>query len=82
MDAIHRGSLRDRCSVRQIPLLRSQPAGEAVLHTVLHRCENERLLYSQRNGAGRRYRLTAAGRARLRADRSFRIALVRVLAQL
>jgi DNA-binding PadR family transcriptional regulator len=50
-----------------------------ILHEVLHRCEQAGLLSSARDSAGRLYRLTAAGRARLRADRRFRVALVRAL---
>jgi DNA-binding PadR family transcriptional regulator len=80
LDAVQRGALRSRCSARQVPLLRVQPSGEAVLHEALRRCEDERLLHSRRDGSGRRYRLTPAGRAKLRADRRFRIALARILA--
>jgi DNA-binding PadR family transcriptional regulator len=50
-----------------------------ILHEVLHRCERAGLLSSARDSTGRLYRLTAAGRARLRADRRFRVALVRAL---
>jgi DNA-binding PadR family transcriptional regulator len=50
-----------------------------ILHEVLQRCEQAGLLSSARDSAGRMYRLTAAGRARLHADRRFRVALVRPL---
>jgi DNA-binding PadR family transcriptional regulator len=50
-----------------------------VLHDVLHRFEQAGLLSSTRDGAGRRYRLTSAGRARLRFERRLRVALARVL---
>ena len=63
LDAVHRGALRSRRTARQIRSLRDQPAGEVILHEVLYRCEHAGLL----------------SRARLRADRRFRLALVRVL---
>jgi DNA-binding PadR family transcriptional regulator len=50
-----------------------------ILHEVLHGCERAGLLSSEHDSAGRLYQLTAAGRARLRADRRFRAALVRAL---
>jgi DNA-binding PadR family transcriptional regulator len=81
VDAVYRGALRSRCSARQIPILREQPPGETILHDVLQRCERDGLLHSSRDPSGRRYELTAAGRARLRAERRFRVALVRVLAR-
>ena len=80
VDAVYRGALRSRRSVRQIHLLRDQPVGETILHDVLRRCERDGLLCSSRDPSGRRCELTAAGRVRLRADR-FRAALVRVLAR-
>lgn len=79
LDAVHRGALRSRCTALQIHRLREDPAGEVIFHDVLRRCEQDGLLRSQRDNRGRRYELTAAGRARLRADRRFRITLVRVL---
>jgi DNA-binding PadR family transcriptional regulator len=79
VDAVYRGALRSRRSARQIPLLREQPAGEPILHDALRRCEGDGLLRSSRDASGRRYEVTAAGRARLQADRRFRAALVRVL---
>jgi DNA-binding PadR family transcriptional regulator len=79
LDAVHRGALRSRRTARQIRSLGDQPAGEVILHEVLRRCERAGLLSSARDSAGRVYQLTAAGRARLRADRRFRVALVRVL---
>jgi DNA-binding PadR family transcriptional regulator len=81
VDAVYRGALRSRLSARQISLLEEHPAGETILHGVLRRCELDGLLRSSRDRAGRRYELTAAGRARLRADRRFRSALMRVLAR-
>jgi DNA-binding PadR family transcriptional regulator len=65
----------------QIRVLQDQPAGQTILHDVLHRCERNGLLRSQRDASGRWYALTAAGRVRLRADRRFRAALIRVLAR-
>jgi hypothetical protein len=79
LDAVHRGALRFRRTARQIRCLRQQPAGEVILHDVLRRCEQAGLLTSARDSAGRGYWLTAAGRARLRADRRFRAALARAL---
>jgi hypothetical protein len=81
LDAVHRGVLRDRRTARQVAGLRTQPAGDAVLHHVLHRCEEDGLLRGLRDQSGRRYELTAAGRARLRADRRFRDALIGLLAR-
>jgi DNA-binding PadR family transcriptional regulator len=81
VDAVNSGVLRSRRSARQIRLLREQPAGETILYDVLRRCEREGLLRSSRDASGRRYELTAAGCARLKADRRFRGALVRVLAR-
>ena len=82
LDALHRGLLRSRRrTARQIPVLGCEPAGEVILHDVLRRCEREGLVRSRRDEAGRRYELTAAGRAKLRADRRFRRALLRVLAR-
>jgi DNA-binding PadR family transcriptional regulator len=79
LDAVNRGALRSRLAARQIRILREQPAREVVFHDVLRRCEQDGLLRSQRDESGRRYELTAAGRARLRADRRFRAALIRML---
>jgi len=77
--AVHRGALRHRRTARQIRSLHDQPAGEVVLHEVLRRCEQAGLLSSSRDSAGRLYRLTAAGRTRLRADRRFRLAVASAL---
>jgi DNA-binding PadR family transcriptional regulator len=77
--AVHRGALRSRRTARQIPVLRERPAGEAMMHEALRRCQHDGLLTSERDTSGRRYELTAAGSARLRADRRFRIALARLL---
>jgi DNA-binding PadR family transcriptional regulator len=81
LDSVSRGVLRSRCTAKQIGVLRDQPAGEAILHDVLRRCEGCGLLRSSRDGSGRRYELTPAGRVRLRADRRFRASLVRALAR-
>jgi hypothetical protein len=79
IDAVNRGVLRSRQTADRVPGLGQQPAGDAVVHDVLRRCERCRLLSSERVRSGRRYELTAAGRARLRAERRFRAALVGVL---
>jgi DNA-binding PadR family transcriptional regulator len=81
LDAVNRGALRSRRTARQIPGLRKRPAGEAVLHEALRRCEDEGLLRSERHASGRLYELTGAGRTRLRTDRRFRLALARLLAR-
>jgi DNA-binding PadR family transcriptional regulator len=75
LDAVNRGALRSRRSARQVRMLREHPRGETILHEVLHCCEQHGLVRSRRDAAGRRYELTPAGRARLRADRRFRLAL-------
>ncbi|MGN6868013.1 MAG: hypothetical protein ACTHMY_06380 [Solirubrobacteraceae bacterium] len=75
LDAVNRGAPR----ARQVPGLREQAAGEVVLHDVLRRFEHAGLLSSARDGSGRLYRLTAAGRARLRAERRFRVTFARVI---
>ena len=79
LDAVHRGSLRSRRTAAQVRGLREQPAGEVILRDVLRGCERDGLVSSTRDGRGRLYQLTAAGRARLRADRRFRAAMVRML---
>jgi hypothetical protein len=79
--AVHGGVLLSRLSARQIHALREQPAGDTILHDALRRCEQHGLLRSRRDASGRQYELTACGRARFRADRHFRLALARVLAQ-
>ena len=81
LESVSRGALCARRTVERIGVLREQPAGEAILHEVLRRCERRGLLRSSRDRSGRRYELTAAGRVRLRADRGFRAALVRALAR-
>ena len=81
LKAVSRGALRSRSTAQQVEVLRGQPAGEVMLHEVLHRYERDGLLHSSRDGSGRRYELTAAGRGRLRADRRFRVALIRMLAR-
>jgi DNA-binding PadR family transcriptional regulator len=81
LESVLRGALRSRCTAQQVRALRDRPAGEVILNDVLRRCERDGLLHSSRDTSGRRYELTAAGRVRLRADRRFRAALVRVLAR-
>lgn len=81
LDAVYRGALRSRRTARQIGVLQSHPAGETIMHNALRQCEQNGLLCSRRDASGRRYDLTAAGRVRLRADRQFRAALIRVLAR-
>lgn len=81
LDAVHRGALQSCRTASQIRVLQGQSAGQTILHEVLHRCERNGLLRSQRDTSGRWYELTAAGRVRLRADRRFRAALIRVLAR-
>jgi DNA-binding PadR family transcriptional regulator len=79
--AVHRGGLRSRLTARQVRVLGEHPAGEAILHEALRRCEHDGLVRSQREASGRRYELTGAGRARLHADRRFRVALALLLAR-
>lgn len=81
LDAVNRGALSSRRTARKVPGLRERPAGEAILHEALRRCEHEGLLRSDRDAYGRLYRLTAAGRKRLRADRRFRLVLAGLLAR-
>jgi len=77
--AVHRGALRSRQTVRQIPGLDREPAGEALMHEALRRCEHAGLLRSGRVPSGRHYELTPAGRMRLRSERRFRAALLGTL---
>jgi hypothetical protein len=79
IDAVSRGALRSRQTADRVPGLRREPAGDALVHEALRRCERSGLLSSERLCSGRRYELTAAGRARLRAERRFRVALLGVL---
>jgi hypothetical protein len=79
LDAVNRGALGSRGNAGKISGLRGRPAGEALLHEALRRCEQEGLLRSERDTNGRRYRLTRAGRTQLRADRRFRLALAGLL---
>jgi hypothetical protein len=81
LDAVHRGALRSRPTARKIGALRQRPAGEAILNEAPRRREHEGLLRSERDACGRPYKLTGAGRTRLRADRRFRLALARLLAR-
>jgi len=77
--AVHRGALRSRRTAGQVRGLSEQPAGEVLLHDALRRCEQDGLVRSQRDRAGRQYQLTAAGRGRLRRERRFRVALIGAL---
>ena len=79
LDAVHRGALRSRRAPCQLGVLRGQPAAQTILYEALGRCERDGLLRSCRDATGRRYEVTAAGRARLRAERRFRAALIGVL---
>jgi hypothetical protein len=81
MDAVHRGALGSRRTARDVRTLREEPAGDSIMHEALRRCERRGLLQSERDASGRRYELTPAGRARLKADRRFRSALVGLLLQ-
>jgi DNA-binding PadR family transcriptional regulator len=81
LDALHRGALRVRCSARAIPALRDEPTGEHVLHEILNRFEERGLVRSDRHRDGREWRVTAAGRARLRAHGRFARALASVIAR-
>jgi hypothetical protein len=79
LDAVNRGALRTRTTAWQVGGLREDRNGEAILHEALRKCERAGLLSSTREPTGRRYRMTAAGRARLRADRRLRAAMVRLV---
>ena len=79
IDAVNRGALRSRQTADRLPRVRHEPAGDVLVHEALRRCERRGLLSSKRVRSGRRYELTAAGRARLHADRRFRAALLGVL---
>ena len=79
IDAVHRGAIHSRQTADQIPSLSEEPAGDALIHEALHRGERAGLLRSDRAPSGRRYELTPAGRARLRAERRFRAALLGTL---
>jgi DNA-binding PadR family transcriptional regulator len=81
MDSVHRGALGSRRTARRVRSLREEPAGDSIMHEALRRCERRGLLQSERDPSGRRYELTPAGRARLKADRRFRSALVGLLLQ-
>jgi len=81
LHALHRGALGTRCSARAIPALRDEPTGEQLLHEILNRCEERGLVRSDRHHDRREWRLTAAGRARLRTGRRFAQALASVLAR-
>ena len=79
LQAVHRSALAPRRGARQIRVLDGQPAAQTILHDALRGCEQHGLLRSQRDTTGRRFELTPAGRARLRAERGFRAALLGVL---
>jgi hypothetical protein len=78
--AVHRGALHSRRGARDVPVLDDRPAAETIFHEVLRGFEHEGLLPTIRDGIGRDYVLTAAGRARLRSEKRFRSALVKLLA--
>ena len=79
IEAVNRGALRSRQTADRVPGLGHEPDGDALVHEALRRCEPGGLLASKRVRSGRRYELTAAGRARLHAERRFRAALLSVL---
>lgn len=79
IEAVHRGALRSRQTARQVVVLTPEPAGDALLHEALRRCERAGLVRSARDRSGRGYEVTQAGRARLRAERRFRAALLGAL---
>jgi DNA-binding PadR family transcriptional regulator len=79
LDALHRGALCRRHASRRIKVLDGHPVSEAMVHQALQRCERDGLVRGRRDGFGRRYELTAAGRSRVRADRRFRAALLSLL---
>lgn len=75
LEAPHRGALRARRSAERMPALRDDPGGERLLHETLRHCERHSLVASCRRAGGCRYAITPKGRARLRAERRFRLAL-------
>jgi DNA-binding HxlR family transcriptional regulator len=81
LDALHRGALGVRCSARAIPGLRDEPAGEQLLHEILNRCEERGLVRTERHPDRREWRLTPAGRTRLRTRQRFARALASVMAR-
>jgi hypothetical protein len=81
LHALHRGALGTHCTVRSVHALRDEPTGEQLLHEILDACEERGLVRSDRRRDGREWRLTRAGRDRLRTRRRFAQALASVLAR-
>jgi DNA-binding PadR family transcriptional regulator len=79
--AVQRGALRPGASARRVPALDDQPTAEVLMHDALRCCEHRGYLRSRRTPRGRSYSLTAAGRARLRAQRRFACALAALMAR-
>jgi DNA-binding PadR family transcriptional regulator len=77
--AVQRGAVRPGAIARRVPAL--EPAAEVLLHDALRCCEHRGFLRSRRRPSGRSYSLTAAGRARLRAQRRFARALAALMAR-
>ncbi|MGH2852025.1 MAG: hypothetical protein ACRDLP_15600 [Solirubrobacteraceae bacterium] len=79
--AVQRGALRAGVIARRVPALGDEPAAEVLLHDALRCCEHRGFVRSRRTPRGRSYSLTAAGRARLRAQRRFACALAALMAR-
>ena len=75
------GTFRAGVQASRVRALSDDPAAEFHLHEALRRCERAGLLRSGRDARGRRYTLTPAGRAQLRAQRGFKLALLGLLAR-
>jgi hypothetical protein len=76
LDAVYGGGLRSRVRPDHVRALADDPASHVLLDDALRHCERAGLLRSSRDTLGRRYALTAAGRARLRAQHRFERALL------
>jgi hypothetical protein len=74
-------ALNSRPRASHVRALIDEPAGYFLLHDALRRCERDGLVRSRRDARGRRYALTPAGRARLRAQRRFEDALLALLSR-
>ena len=81
LDAVRGGMLRSRTCASQVHVLADDPAGEFLLHEALRRCERAGLVNSRRDGRGRRYSLTPAGRAKIRSQHAFAHVLLGLLAR-
>jgi len=81
LEALHRGALRARCTAARVAVLRDDPAGERLLHETLRRCEQHSLVASCRRAGERSYALTLKGRARLRTQQRFGLALASLVAR-